>query len=119
MENKTIIDWEYWELQIKVNGIVIDRPKGKAHPTYSHIIYPIDYGYIANTRGSDGEEVDIFIGSAENGLVGAIMTIDNFKNEKELKLLWNMSKEEVSIVYRFIRDSLKMEETIMLRKEFD
>ena len=30
----------------KTNVIIIDRPKGSAHPRYPQVIYPLDYGYL-------------------------------------------------------------------------
>lgn len=41
--------------------IKIDRPKGSTHPQYPNIIYPINYGYIPGTKGTDGEEVDVYL----------------------------------------------------------
>ncbi len=37
--------------------VVMDRPLGSKHPEYE-LIYPINYGYLENTVGGDGEEVD-------------------------------------------------------------
>ncbi len=96
------VDWEKWEKIIKANKIVIDRPKNTPHPRYSNRVYPLDYGYITNTKGSDGEEVDVFVGTAKNGLVGAILTVDAIKNDKEIKLLWNTSREEAEIAVKFV-----------------
>ena len=62
--------WIEWERIIAENGIVIDRPKGTAHPRFPGMIYPVDYGYLEQTIGGDGEEIDIFVGSADSGLVG-------------------------------------------------
>lgn len=39
---------------------IIDRPLGTRHPQHGHI-YPINYGYIANTLAPDGQEVDAYI----------------------------------------------------------
>ena len=40
---------EFWELLDKLvenSEIVIDRPKGTAHPRYPDFVYKVDYGYL-------------------------------------------------------------------------
>lgn len=96
------IDWEQWEGIIKSNKIVIDRAKDTPHPHYPKRVYPIDYGYITNTKGGDNEEIDIFVGTSKGGLVGAILTVDRIKNDKEIKLLWNTSKVEAEAALKFV-----------------
>ena len=41
--------------------VEIDRPIGTPHPKHPEIIYPINYGYIPNVFGGDGEELDVYI----------------------------------------------------------
>ncbi len=48
---------------IVTNSLVIDRPKGSSHPRYPHVIYPLDYGYLENTTSSDGDGIDVWLGS--------------------------------------------------------
>ena len=43
----------------KVN-VVIDRPLGSKHPKHG-FIYEVNYGYIPNTKSSDGEEQDVYV----------------------------------------------------------
>ena len=40
--------------------VVMDRPMGSKHPKWN-FIYPINYGYVPNTIGGDGEELDAYI----------------------------------------------------------
>ncbi len=45
--------------------IIIDRPMGSKHPDHGYV-YPVNYGYVPNTTGSDGEPIDVYIlGEAE------------------------------------------------------
>ena len=51
---------EFWEKLNKIlndSELVIDRPKGSTHPKYPKIVFPIDYGYLKNTSGGDGNAV--------------------------------------------------------------
>jgi inorganic pyrophosphatase len=95
------VDWATWEATWKKSGVIVDRPRGSSHPRYSKMIYPIDYGHIPSTVGGDDEEVDVFVGRTATGIVGAIFTKDALKGNEEMKLLINMSKEEIYRVYEF------------------
>jgi inorganic pyrophosphatase len=96
------IDWERWEALLVERGVVIDRPRGSAHPRYPDMIYPLDYGYIPGTVGGDGAEVDVFVGTSPTGLRAALLTIDALKSDREIKLLWDMTSEEIGSVCAFL-----------------
>lgn len=111
------IDWQYWQNLIEKNGITIDRPYHTSHPNYPEIIYPIDYGYINNTIGEDGVEVDIFVGETNNGLVGVLATVDYRKKDKELKFIYNCDPTEIYTINGFINfDRTLMEGKLILRQ---
>ena len=40
--------------------VIVDRPLGSTHPL-GEVIYPVNYGYIPNTRAGDGLEQDAYI----------------------------------------------------------
>lgn len=42
-------------------NIKIDRPIGSIHPKHPKLVYPINYGYIPNVFGGDGEELDVYL----------------------------------------------------------
>lgn len=44
----------------KVVTVKIDRPLGSKHPKYGDI-YPINYGFVPNTKAPDGAELDVYI----------------------------------------------------------
>lgn len=41
--------------------IKIDRPVGSIHPEHPELVYPINYGYIPDVIGGDGEELDVYL----------------------------------------------------------
>jgi len=98
-------DQAFWAaLQELVRGtqLVIDRPKGTSHPRYSALIYPLDYGYLEGTTSIDGNEVDVWAGSADRNVVtGAIAAVDLLKRDTELKILAGCTKSEMETVYKF------------------
>lgn len=99
---KTRFNWSVFDRLIKQNGFTIDRPKNTRHPRYKQRIYPFDYGYINNTIGSDGSEIDTFIGEKSLGLVGVVFTEDSIKKDKEIKLLLNMDYNQAITVEKFL-----------------
>jgi len=55
------------ESVIGVNySVKIDRPIGIQHPKHPEVIYPINYGYVENLFGGDGEEQDVYIVDSKN-----------------------------------------------------
>ena len=40
---------------------VIDRPLGSRHPDHPDLVYPVNYGYIPDVSGGDGEEQDVYV----------------------------------------------------------
>lgn len=74
----------------KILDIVIDRPLGSTHPKYPDMIYPINYGYIPNVMGGDGDELDVYllgvdvpIGKCSAKVIGII----HRRNDAEDKLV--------------------------------
>ena len=95
--------WDAWEGLIEERGVTIDRPANKPHPDYPSIIYPMDYGFVPGTIGSDGREVDVFQGKEESaGLVGLILSHDQRKGDREVNLLYNCSPREIYLAHGFI-----------------
>lgn len=88
--------WERWDALLRLHPPVVERPRGQPHPTFTHIVYPFDYGYVDGTSSGDGDAVDVVIGSRPAlGLVGALLTFDHEKRDYEVKLLWGTTPAEV------------------------
>lgn len=94
--------WRALDALIAGSEIVIDRPRGSHHPRFSDIVYPLDYGYLANTTSTDGEGVDVWLGSGESRALRAILvSVDLDKRDSEIKLLLGLSAEETALIYEF------------------
>jgi inorganic pyrophosphatase len=108
--------WIEWSRQIEERGITIDRKMGSAHPSFEDILYPIDYGFLNYTMSADGQEVDVFVGTARTGLAGAILATDHRRQDREIKLLWNCSPQEIYLAHGFINyDRSMLEGEVVLR----
>lgn len=108
--------WAEWEACIREHGYTLDRPLGTCHPRFPEIRYPIDYGYVNNTRSTDGEALDVFVGTARNGLVALLLTADARRGDRECKLLYHCTPEEIYRVHGFINfDPRLMQGLLVMR----
>ena len=110
--------WRAMERLIAESEIVIERPKGSHHPEHPQIVYPLDYGCLKGTSSSDGEEIDLFLGSEPaRRLTGAFVTVDLQKRDCEIKLLIGCTGDEIRTVDHFFNDYASMKGLLLLRKE--
>ncbi|MGS0973079.1 MAG: GrpB family protein [Candidatus Izemoplasmataceae bacterium] len=80
--------------------ITIDRPIGTAHPKHPEIIYPINYGFIANEIAPDDEELDVYLLDVTypvNTYTGRIIAIVHRENDIEDKLVMASSNESYTV----------------------
>ncbi len=91
--------WQALDTLVSSSEIVIDRPRGTAHPRYPEFIYPLDYGYLQETTSVDGSGIDVWIGSQSTRQVTALLiTVDGQKRDAEIKLLLGCTPEECQTV---------------------
>jgi inorganic pyrophosphatase len=110
--------WAAWADCLAARGVTIDRPARSAHPDYPSVVYPLDYGYIPGTVGTDGAPVDVFVGNGTLGLVGAILTTDHRQGDREAKLLVDCMPPEIYTAHGFINyDRTLLEGVLVLRYE--
>jgi inorganic pyrophosphatase len=94
--------WERLDELVGSSRIIVDRPRGSRHPNFPSAVYPLDYGYLENTTGGDGHEIDVWSGSSASKVLDAVLcTVDLHKRDAELKLLIGCTEEEKRLVYDF------------------
>ena len=115
-------DDDFWQaLDTLVSGseIVIDRPRGSAHPRYPNFIYPLDYGYLKGTTAMDGGGIDVWRGSDPEGRVDSILCIvDLVKRDSEIKVLIGCTEEEKALVYQ-AHNETDMMKGILIQRPYD
>ena len=97
----TVFDGEFWAALDSLateSVLVIDRPKGTAHPRYPDFIYPVDYGYLKDTTSMDGAGIDVWVGTGEQTIDAILCTVDLLKRDAEIKLLIGCTEEETRLV---------------------
>ncbi len=92
--------WEVLDELVSTSEIVIDRPKGTAHPKYPNFIYRVDYGYLKGTASMDGAGIDVWVGSGENKIDAIMCIVDLMKKDSEIKILIGCTEEEKQIIYQ-------------------
>lgn len=96
--------------------IIIDRPKGSAHPKYPDFIYKVDYGYLKNTSSMDGAGIDVWVGTANEKFVDAIVVVvDLIKRDSEIKILLSCTAEEKNIIYQTSNETPNMKGILINR----
>ena len=90
--------WKALDDLVANSEIIIDRPKGTAHPRYPDFIYRVDYGYLKDTSSMDGAGIDVWVGSGDKRVDGIICTVDLMKKEAEIKILIGCTEEEKAII---------------------
>ena len=91
--------WSALDTLLSQSEIIIDRPRGSAHPRFPDFIYPLDYGYLQNTTSMDGGGIDVWVGSGEKTLDAIMCIVDLMKRDSEIKLLVGCTEDEKVTVY--------------------
>jgi inorganic pyrophosphatase len=105
MPKKNTSFWQEMNQLITSSPIVMDRPKGSSHPRYPEVMYPLDYGYLENTIASDGDGIDVWVGTLKNKtLTGILCTFDTLKRDAEIKLLIACTEVDIQIIQGFHKE---------------
>ncbi|SRR3989339_903112 len=105
----------------KVN-VVIDRPLGSKHPKHG-FIYEVNYGYIPNTKSSDGEEQDVYVLGTDkpnNKIIGVCIAVIHRTNDNDDKLIVTPNGEDFSDeeIEKLVEFQEKYFKHVILRKQF-
>ena len=110
--------WKALDELVSNSQIVIDRPKGTAHPKYPDVIYRVDYGYLKDTASMDGAGIDVWVGTGEKKVDAIMCTVDLLKRDSEIKILIGCTEEEKKSVYETHNDSKYMKGILIRRGDW-
>jgi len=108
--------WHALDTLLADHKIIIDRPKGTAHPKQTDFIYPLDYGYLDGTNSGDGEGIDVYVGSGEPYIDAIIVSVDKYKKDSEIKILIGCTEEEKGIALRIYSETYDSLQGILVRR---
>ena len=75
--------WNALDELVSNSEIVIDRPRGSAHPRFPNFIYKVDYGYLKDTASMDGSGIDVWVGSGDKKIDATKSLTERRKNNKK------------------------------------
>ena len=107
--------WKALDELVNSSEIVIDRPRGSAHPRFPNFIYKVDYGYLKNTASMDGAGIDVWVGSGDKKIDAIMCIVDLMKRDSEIKILIGCTEEEKMEVYRIHNETQYMKGIIIRR----
>ncbi len=108
--------WQKLDTLYLSSRLVVDRPKGTCHYKFSNLIYPVDYGYLNDTSGSDQAPIDVFRGSNNTTLVQSVaVCADILKKDCEIKLLIGCTEEEEFEILEFLNQT-EFQKAVLIRR---
>ena len=107
--------WKALDELVSNSEIVIDRPRGSAHPRFRNFIYKVDYGYLKNTSSMDGAEIDVWIGSGDKKIDAIMCIVDLMKRDSEIKILIGCTEEEKLEIYKTHNETQYMKGVLIRR----
>ena len=108
--------WDALDILVSSSQVVIDRTKGSHHPRFPEMVYPVDYGYLKNTKSMDGNGIDVWRGSEPSEKIDAIIcTVDLMKKDSEIKILIGCMPEEKRLILDFFNKGEYMKGLLLER----
>ena len=107
--------WNALDELVSNSEIVIDRPRGSAHPRFPNFIYKVDYGYLKDTASMDGAGIDVWVGSGEKKIDAIMCIVDLMKRDSEIKILVGCSEEEKLEIYKTHNETQNMKGVLIRR----
>ncbi len=101
----------------KTVHVIIDRPLGSFHPKHKNLYYQVNYGYVPDIIGGDGEEQDAYILGVDTPLkefCGKVIAVIHRLNDVEDKWVvapagMSFTKEEILQEVKFQEQYFKIE----------
>lgn len=107
--------WKALDELVSNSEIVIDRPRGSAHPRFPNFIYKVDYGYLKDTASMDGAGIDVWVGSGDKKIDAIMCIVDLMKRDSEIKILVGCTEEEKLEVYKTYNETQYMKGVLIRR----
>ena len=107
--------WRALDALVSKSEIIIDRPKGTAHPKYPDFIYKVNYGYLKDTASMDGAGIDVWVGKNGKNIDAIMCIVDLMKRDSEIKILIGCTEEEKAVIYETHNETQYMKGILIRR----
>lgn len=95
--------------------VTVDRPLGSVHPEHPDIVYPVNYGFVENVMGGDGDWQDAYIlgvDSPVKSFTGVVVAVLTRQDDVETK--WVVAPKEMSFTREEIKSKTAFQEKFFL-----
>ncbi|MBE6122302.1 MAG: Inorganic pyrophosphatase [Solobacterium sp.] len=107
--------WQKVDTLFLSSDLKVSRKKGETHPRFKNLIYPVDYGRLADTA-EVAPEVSVYIGSEAHTVVTAlVVAADILQKTLDVKILVGCTEEETDAVLRFLNQT-DYQKTVLIRR---
>lgn len=108
--------WQKMDTLLLSSACKIAHEKGSAHLKYPNLIYPVDYGYLQDTVGTDSQPIHVYKGSLKAQNVDAIVvSADILKKDCEVKLLIGCNEDEKLKILEFLNQT-QFQKAILIQR---
>lgn len=97
--------------------VTVDRPLGSVHPRYSGLRYAVNYGYVKDVAGGDGEDQDAYVLGVDTPVeqfCGVVIAVIERENDTEDK--WVVASDGVFFTTDEIREQVLFQEKYFASK---
>lgn len=111
--------WQKVDTLYLSSGYTIARKKGDRHPQFTNLVYPVDYGYVNETKSTNGEGLSLYAGTENrNRITSLVMAVDILSREMDVKILVGCTPQEEEAVLRYLNQT-DYQKTILVRRGED
>ena len=107
--------WKAIDELVSNSEIVIDRPRGSAHPRFPNFIYKVDYGYLKETNTKNGGGMDVWVKKKKKKIDAIMCIVDLMKRDSEIKILVGCTEEEKLEIYKTHNETQYMKGVLIRR----
>lgn len=104
--------WQKVDTLFLSGSIIQTKKKGEAHDTFKNLVYPVDYGKIADLQ----DDISVYLGSgARSQITGLVIAADILSKELDVKVLAGCTEDEVDQVLHFLNQT-DFQKTVFIRR---
>ena len=108
--------WQKIDTLYLSSNLVISRHKGETHPNFKNLIYPVEYGHLKDTLGTNMEGLSVYVGSESKTTInGIVVAADILIKSVDIKILVGCNEEEIYEVLHFL-NSTDFQKTVFIKR---
>lgn len=95
--------------------VTVDRPMGSVHPRHTDMVYAVNYGYVENVMGGDGDWQDAYVLGVDQPVdtfTGVVIAVILRWDDNETK--WVVAPQGVTYTREEIEQAVKFQEKFFI-----